>query len=66
MSVTSQLEAYSGNICVELFHVMNVGVDRAMLSQHKSVCVWGGGGGGLQAPTRKTKAAVDRRQNNQM
>ena len=22
-----QLEAYSGNMCVELFHVMNVGVD---------------------------------------
>ena len=27
----SQLVAYSGNICVELFHVMNVGVG----SQHK-------------------------------
>jgi len=23
----SQLVAYSGNVCVELFHVMNVGVD---------------------------------------
>ena len=33
----SQLAAYSGNICVELFHVMNVGVDRAMLSQHKAI-----------------------------
>ena len=31
----SQQVAYSGNICVELFHVMNVGVDRAMLSRHK-------------------------------
>ena len=29
-----QLEAYSGNMCVELFHVMNVGVDRATLSLH--------------------------------
>ena len=28
----SQLVAYSGNICVELFYVVNVGVEGAMLS----------------------------------
>ena len=35
----SQLGAYSGNICVELFRVMNVGLDsyRATLRQHEEV-----------------------------